>query len=383
VRFTAAAAAVVLAVACGRAPSPQVSFVGSPGPTAVEVRGLPSRDLTLLSTLTLTTEQWHHILRIEMSGSGGVALAGSYAAEGGIIRFTPMYGFEAGHTFVATFDPTRIPGINVSEPWRHRIEQSITLPAAVLTRSTSVTQVYPSGSVLPENMLRFYIEFSAPMGRGSPLEHIRLMQDGGKEVVDPFLPVEAEFWNSERTRFTLFFDPGRVKRGIKPNRDMGRALIAGKRYTLVISDQWLDGRGQPLKGDHRHTFTAGPAVEKALDTSEWKIDAPVGGTRDPLVVTFPRALDEGLLLRALSIQKRDPGLAARGSGFGVPGEVRIESAETRWVLTPRDPWTSGKYALVLLTILEDPAGNRIGRAFEVRRAVDEGQDRVEIGFTVK
>ena len=386
-RLVPAAAAAVIAVACGRTPSPEISFVGSPTPSAVEVRRLPARDIRVLSELTLTNEQWRHILRVEVSGSQGIPLVGSYTARDGVIRFTPMFGFEAGRTFVASFDPTRIPAINVGDPWRVRMERTLTVPAASVERSTVVQQVYPSGPVLPENMLRFYIEFSAPMGRGSALEHIRLVEEGGKdgakEVVEPFLPVEAEFWNPERTRFTLFFDPGRVKRGIKPNRDMGRALIQGKRYSLVISDRWLDGRGQPLKVEHRHTFTAGPAEEKALDTNAWRISAPPAGTRDPLVVAFPRGLDAGLLLRALDVRRRESGVGGRGSDAEIPGEVRIEAAETRWLFAPRDPWSAGEYSLVVLTLLEDPAGNRIGRAFEVTRPVADSRERVSLEFTVR
>ena len=45
--------------------------------------------------------------------------------------------------------------------------------------------------------------------------------------------------------------------------------------------------------------------------------------------------------------------------------MAIESAETRWLFTPRDPWVPGDYELVALAFLEDLAGNRIGRAFEV------------------
>ncbi len=45
--------------------------------------------------------------------------------------------------------------------------------------------------------------------------------------------------------------------------------------------------------------------------------------------------------------------------------MSIEAAETRWRFTPRDPWTAGDYDLVALAFLEDLAGNRIGRAFEV------------------
>ena len=51
--------------------------------------------------------------------------------------------------------------------------------------------------------------------------------------------------------------------------------------------------------------------------------------------------------------------------MAVAGESAIEAGETRWLFTPRDPWTAGDYDLVALAFLEDLAGNRIGRAFEV------------------
>ncbi len=289
------------------------------------------------------------------------------------MRFTPMYGFDKGRRFVVLFNPSLIPG--ASGEWRKPLEYTFSVAAAPVARSTTVARVYPSAATLPENMLRFYIDFSAPMGRGSAIEHIRLVDQDGKDVVDPFLPVEADFWDAERTRFTLFFDPGRVKRGIKPNRDMGRALVAGRRYSLVIDERWPDARGQLLREGHRHTFMAGPAVERGLDTAAWKIAAPKAGTRDALVVTFPWALDYGLLQRALSVHSRT-------TGSHVVGEIAVAGHETEWLLTPRDAWTAGDYSLRVLTLLEDPAGNRIGRAFEVMRPVDE-RDRVEIGFSVR
>ena len=75
-------------------------------------------------------------------------------------------------------------------------------------------------------------------------------------------------------------------------------------------------------------------------------------------MTFPAALDHGLLLRALTIARQGAALA---------GEVTIEKAETEWHFTPRAAWASGDYDLVALEFLEDVAGNRIGRPFEVDR----------------
>ena len=375
-RLLLGAAAAVFIAACGSPPpSPAITFIDPPAPSAVEVRGLPARDIQALSTVPLTTEQWQEILRVQVRGSTGPGIAGTYKAENGVVRFTPMFGFDKGRQFIVTFNATRIPGTAAGELWRQpRLQRIMTVAGAAAERTTVVSQVYPRAPQLPENMLRFYIEFSGPMGRGGALEHIRLVEDGGNEVVDPFLPVAADFWNPERTRFTLFFDPGRVKRGIKPNRDLGRALVSGKRYALIISDRWLDARGQPLKEEYRHAFTAGPAAEAPLDTATWKIHAPSAVGKNPLLVTFPSPLDRGLLVRAIGVQRE---------GVDVKGDVRIEGNETRWEFRPAAPWAPGNYTLVVLTLLEDPSGNRIGRAFESRSVGGEKRDAIQIAFAVK
>jgi hypothetical protein len=68
-------------------------------------------------------------------------------------------------------------------------------------------------------------------------------------------------------------------------------------------------------------------------------------------------LDYGLLHRALRV-------SSETSGW-VDGEIALQLAETRWLLTPRHPWKPGGYHLVASPTLEDVAGNRIGRPFEV------------------
>jgi hypothetical protein len=220
-----------------------------------------------------------------------------------------------------------------------------------------VDRVYPSGELVPENQLRLYVTFSAPMGMKGGLDYVQLLDGDGRVVKDPFLPVAAEFWNADRTRFTLFFDPGRVKRGIRPNQEMGRPLVAGRSYTLVVRRDWPDAQGLPLKEDFRRTFRVGPADTKPIDPAMWDVRSPAAGGREPLVVTFPEPLDHGLLVRALGV--------SIATGEPLAGDVAITDDETRWRFTPRDAWRSGDHRLVVLTILEDRAGNRIGRAFEV------------------
>ncbi|MCH7864908.1 MAG: hypothetical protein IIC56_06820, partial [Proteobacteria bacterium] len=103
-----------------------------------------------------------------------------------------------------------------------------------------MTQVYPSADVLPENLLKFYLHFSAPMSRGDSYQHIRLVRQNGSVVDLPFLELDQELWDRRQTRLTLLFDPGRIKRGLKPHEEVGPALKPGRRYTLEIDAHWLN-----------------------------------------------------------------------------------------------------------------------------------------------
>ena len=228
------------------------------------------------------------------------------------------------------------------------------MPAPVA--ETRVVGVSPAGDTVPENLLRIYVWFSAPMSRESGVAHVTLFDDRA-EVKDAFLPVDGGFWNHDFTRYTLFFDPGRVKDGILPRERMGRPLVAGRRYRLVIAPTWRDARGAPLAEPFEHRFRAGAAATKALDMAAWQITTPAAGTREPVVVRFPAPLDHALALRAIGVESL--------AGEPLDGDVSIDAADTRWQLVPREPWRVGRFTLVALDALEDPAGNRLGRAFEV------------------
>src|SRR5262249_32867051 len=126
------------------------------------------------------------------------------------------------------------------------------------TPTTRVSQVYPSSDTLPENLLKFYIHFTAPMSRGNIYDHIHLRDESGKEVELPFLEIDEELWDPTMTRLTLFIDPGRIKRGVRPLEEVGPSLEAGKSYTLVIGREWRDGVGNPLKQGFEKAFKVAP-----------------------------------------------------------------------------------------------------------------------------
>lgn len=272
-------------------------------------------------------------------------VAGSYTRAGDRLEFHPRFPLDSGRTYFAQLklgDAT----------WT-----ALTMPGVSHRPSVTVVRALPSGDSVPENLLRMYLEFSAPMSREPGIDHITLVDDHGKEITHAFLPVDGDFWNPAHTRYTVFFDPGRVKTGIASNEQMGRPLRAGRRFTLVVDSTWRDANGLPMAAPYRRELRVGAPVSKGIVLAEWRIGAPHASTTEPLVVTFPRPLDHGLLQRAIGVERSD--------GKGVSGSITVAAGETEWRFAPRDPWTAGEYRLVVLAFLEDVAGNRVGRAFEV------------------
>jgi hypothetical protein len=371
-----ACAVLTLAAACG-APGGDIVVSLDPRSDAavLVVDGLSSDELRALGIRDLPADTWQRVLRVSVAGGSAdqPAVVGRYVIAGDRLEFHPLFGFDAGRAYDVRFDRAAIPNAS-----RGGVTTStVARPKADRTPSTRVARVRPTSRVWPENHLRFYIEFSAPMSRTSGLDYVRLVDADGREVVDPFLPLDVEFWNADHTRYTMFFDPGRVKRDILPNREMGRALEPGARYAVVVSHEWRDAAGLPLVESFRHEFTVGPADESPVAPRDWQVRAPAAGTRDALVVSFPEPLDHGLLLRAVGVRR---------DGDALAGDVTIGEGETEWHYTPASPWRAGAYDLVVLSLLEDLAGNRVGQPFEVDRfdAVDDtpAPEETLIRFTV-
>ena len=223
--------------------------------------------------------------------------------------------------------------------------------------ATTIVHSTPTTDTVPENLLRMYLEFSDSMSRESGVDHIHLLDDSGKEVAHAFLPLDGDFWNPAHTRYTVFFDPGRVKRGILPNEEMGRPLRAGRTYTLLVDSTWHDAHGRALASSFRRRLVASPAIVAPITLAEWKVTAPRAGTRDSLVVLFPRSLDRGLLDRAIGVETE--------KGSRVDGSAAVTNGERRWTFVPTQPWSAARHRIVVLAILEDVAGNQVNHPFEV------------------
>lgn len=316
---------------------------------SVEIRGCASELLLALQAAGLTEARWRALVQVYLEpplpGPEPVPMLGTYRIEEGLIRFSPRFPLLEGQRYGVRC----VLGAEVSASASFAIPRRAA-PAA------RVTRIYPSGEVLPENILRLYVHFSAPMREGEALRHIRLLDAAGQEVAGAFLDPLEELWDPSGTRLTLLFDPGRVKTGLAAHERMGRALVAGGAYQLVIDRGWRDGAGAPLAAGAEKRFTAGPAALRAPDVGTWQLHVPGAGTGDALAIRVPAPLDQGLLAELLQVRDAD--------GRAVAGEVSVEEGETVWRFVPERPWGEGAYMVQVDARLEDPAGNSLQGLFE-------------------
>ena len=104
---------------------------------------------------------------------------------------------------------------------------------------------------------------------------------------------------------TILLDPGRLKRGVGPNRELGSPLTAGRIYTLVIGAGLLDGSGRNLEAPVHKSFSVSPAIREAIVPEQWELRAPPADTRLPLALHFPAPLDWALLHSTLTVTTAD------------------------------------------------------------------------------
>ena len=316
------------------------------------IAGLSSDELRAIKAAGWGTDQWQAFAAVRVEDAGDIAVTGRYVVRTDAVAFEPAYPFDPGRRYVVRVEPSRLPTPRDAPA----VLTTVALPAADVGEPVVVSAIDPTSDKWPSNSLRFYVHFSGPMAREPGAVFVRLLDDSGQEVKDAILQSTVDFWSPDQRRYTVFFDPGRVKRGLVPNMALGRALVPGRRYTIAIDAAWRDAMGRPLARDFRKAFTAGPPVERALRLTDWVVTPPRVGSRDPLVVRVPWPLDHALFTRTLGVSS---------GGEAVDGRVEVTAGDTEWQFLPATDWLASPHELVVMAELEDPSGNMIDQAFEV------------------
>lgn len=240
------------------------------------------------------------------------------------------------------------------------------------TKRTEVIELFPAVDTLPANVLRAYIHFSASMGLGNPYNHVKILDEKGRVVDEPFVELPEGMWDGSRTRLTLFFHPGRIKRGVGPNLTKGAVFEVGKRYTLVVDQEWLDGSGNKLASAFSKTWLLSEPVRQRINLSDWQIKTP-SDSQGSLEVHTSQILDQALYPRMIEVMLAKRPIAGVWTSTGAT-----------YVFKPDEPWKPGDYMLKVDPKLEDITGNTLNAAFDVE-SKNERPDSIKstIDFSVE
>ena len=391
IRVLLLTAGILLAVACKKsAPavypnssdsSIEVRFREVSKSGTVEAVGIDSRLLDKLRERELSLKQWQRVFPVFVGkiypedGSGTPPILGTYKIENQAIYFKPRFPFRLGIAHYARFDFIQlyslVDWIKASGP--DFMESTFLLDKPTSIATTTVTNIFPSADVVPANLLKVYIHFSAPMGPGNAHDYVHLLNSRNEEVALPFVEVEQGLWDRDRKRLTLFFHPGRLKRGVAPNLKMGPPLRKGETFRLILDRNWKDAYGNPLEKGFQKEFKVAADDRGPVSEKEWRVTTPSAGTRQPLILNFPDPLDHALLSRMI--------LIVDTNGNSCKGTIEISKSEMRWEFVPDSPWASGNYAVAVNTALEDLAGNNLNSVFD--REMNGSNQQIETRDFVK
>lgn len=232
-----------------------------------------------------------------------------------------------------------------------KVLTSFELSELLAPSKTSVLNIYPLPSRLPENLLRIHIEFSRVMSRGDAYKHISLFnKTTGRVEKDAFANTKYELWSENGKILTLYFDPGRIKTGLSLNKEFGLPLRLGNHYELVINSEWRDIHGVQLEQGITKKIEVQKKVNERLSIYGFRISA------SPALI----AVDFGRIINQYQIQDFI-------KVFFEEKEVRgvwSTDSDSRVCFTPEKKLRKGRYLVKISSELEDVSGNSFRRRFE-------------------
>ena len=187
------------------------------------------------------------------------------------------------------------------------------------------------------------------------LENIKVFTVQGDEVEGAFLTTTHELWSPDQRQWTILLDPARVKTGLLAHERMGRALVEGERYELVI-----EGMEDVYHKTMEERFVKSLYITEAdtlePDVGQWDIRFPPAYSTLPFTIIFPDMLDQFSLQQRIMVTATDH--------VPVEGRVEIGDQERVWTFTPDERWELDDYYLHVNTRLADPAGNNLNGLFD-------------------
>lgn len=284
----------------------------------------------------------HKELNVYRLKNTNIPILGSFSKENGYISFTPVLPFSTGQEFGIAHKGKQIARFKVESKERTKVPELLA--------------IYPRQDTVPVNLLKMYLEFSEPMQHvGNPLDFITVFDKTEQTEVHPFLDLEAELWNADHTRLTLWFDPGRIKTDLIPNKEKGLPLKQKHTYDIIIDKNWKSAYGVPFEESYSKTIHVIGKDLESPNPENWTIVAPQKETKDALTIYFNEALDPILALESIKLFDGDKPLS---------GNLNLVKKDNAILFEPSHLWEAGDYRILIHPILEDLAGNNLKNLFD-------------------
>lgn len=281
-------------------------------------------------------------LRVYHLKNKDVPILGDFSSKNGQISFTPVLPFSEGLTYGISHNGKQI--------GRFKIEHITT------KKKPQLVAFHPNNDTVPLNILKMYLEFSEPMEHvGNALDHVTVFDETENTQVFPFLRLEGELWNENQTMLTLWFDPGRIKTDLIPNKEKGLPLRQNHNYKITVDKNWKSATGTPLGRSYSKTVHVVGRDTKRPNPANWAIKVPKKKTRNALIINFAETLDPILVMESIKLVRDD---------MPVLGTLKPSNEENTISFEPSHFWEVGEYHILIHPILEDLAGNNLNNLFD-------------------
>ena len=291
------------------------------------------------------------------------AILGGFSTKNDTLFYTPVIPFSEGETYQILKKDVVLGEFKVHIS---RIKEQVVLQ-----------DMYPLTDTVPENLLKVYLVFSKPMQQvQNALNFIKVIDENTQKEVDIFLSLETELWNKEHTEFTLWLDPGRIKKDLIPNKKLGNPLQKQHTYKIIIDKNWLSAKGNPLDKEYQKKLYVvdKKAVKPAI--GEIQITKPTANTLQKMIMNFNQKIDMMLIDKNVSFYDDKYNT--------VEGEFTFLKGSKNVIFTPKQIWKKGNYSIEIKSSLEDLAGNNFNRLFDtdLQNNTSENKKRRIIQFTI-
>jgi hypothetical protein len=326
---------------------------------SVWARDLNPEVLYTFSRYFNTQRDWQAVFPITMKGNGNeIALSGDYKIFENAVQFTPRFPFAANVTYTANFFSDEL-ALNANEIYLPKVSiEAVSLEFTTTPRNVEpprLLAIHPTTDVIPENLLKIHLTFSKSMTIGEVYSKVKLFDADDQLVEKPFLVLDQELWDPKMTTVTVLFDPGRIKRGLRPNLEMKPALKAGQQYTLVVEAGWKDIDGQLTQESVTKQFRTTEADRQSPGVDAYQVNMPAHRNA-PLILNLKEPHDRILLADCLRVIDK--------LGNEVEGILHVDNSDKLVQFVPKNPWLEMQYTIEVNPLLEDLAGNNLNRLFD-------------------